>query len=103
MKAKKLITTVLTLSLLAACIWSCRTLPAKKTPPADVSTNTGLPNDWENPNLNSINKEPPHCTLLPYPNDQTALEGTRKASIYHQSLNGKWKFHWVSKPDDRPL
>ena len=58
--------------------------------------------DWENPRVFSVNKEPAHCTLMPYPDTDTALLGTREASPFHKSLNGKWKFHWVSKPDDRP-
>jgi beta-galactosidase len=58
--------------------------------------------DWENPEVFGINKEPPHCTLMPYPDTRTALIGTRKASPYHKSLNGKWKFHWAPNPTDRP-
>ncbi len=59
--------------------------------------------DWENPRVFSVNKEPAHCTLLPYPDTDTALLGTREASPFHKSLNGKWKFHWVPKPADRPV
>ena len=58
--------------------------------------------DWENPRVFSVNKEPAHCTLMPYPDTDTALLGTREASPFHKSLNGKWKFHWVPKPADRP-
>jgi beta-galactosidase len=58
--------------------------------------------DWENPRVFSVNKEPAHCTLIPYPDTDTVLLGTREASPFHKSLNGKWKFHWVPKPDDRP-
>ena len=49
------------------------------------------------------NKEPGHCTLMPYPDLQTAIQGTREASPYHLALNGNWKFHWVRRPADRPL
>ncbi len=59
--------------------------------------------DWEKPEMIGQNKEPAHCTLLPYPNQQTAKTGTREASPYHLSLNGAWRFHWVSKPADRPV
>jgi len=58
--------------------------------------------DWEDPMMIGKNKEPAHCTLMPYPDIQTALIGTREASPFHKSLNGKWKFHWVKKPADRP-
>ncbi len=66
-------------------------------------------NDWENPEVIGINKEPGHCTLVPYLDIETALKADRKASQLYKSLsarspqdNGNWKFHWVSKPADRP-
>ncbi len=58
--------------------------------------------DWENPRVFGRNKEPYHCTLLPYPDLESARQGTREASPWHQSLNGVWKFNWVGNPDDRP-
>jgi len=58
--------------------------------------------DWENPEMIGLNKEPPHCTLMPYPDTKTALIGTRQASPFHKSLNGIWKFNWVRKPGHRP-
>jgi len=59
-------------------------------------------NDWENPEVVGRNKEPGHCTLMPYPDVPTALAGEREASPFFQSLNGPWKFNCVRKPDDRP-
>jgi beta-galactosidase len=59
-------------------------------------------NDWENPEVVGRNKEPGHCTLMPYPDVQTALACDREASPFFQSLNGQWKFNCVRKPDDRP-
>ncbi|MFW9943076.1 MAG: glycoside hydrolase family 2 TIM barrel-domain containing protein [Candidatus Thorarchaeota archaeon] len=58
--------------------------------------------DWENAEMIGQNKEPAHNTLIPYPDMESALKGVREDSIYYQSLNGNWKFHWVKKPDDRP-
>jgi beta-galactosidase len=63
---------------------------------------TAPANDWENPEMFGQNKEPAHNTLIPYPDTQSALQGTREASRFHKSLNGKWKFNWVKKPADRP-
>jgi beta-galactosidase len=71
------------------------------TASAAAAKTSDLP-DWENPEMFGQNKQPPHCTLLPYPDAATALKGTRDASPFHMSLNGKWKFHWVPKPADRP-
>ncbi|MBN2447084.1 MAG: beta-galactosidase, partial [Phycisphaerae bacterium] len=62
-----------------------------------------LPLDWENPEVFSRNKEPGHCTLMPYADVASALECKREASPYFQSLNGNWKFNWVGKPADRPI
>lgn len=58
--------------------------------------------DWENPKLLGAGKEPPHATLLSYPDAGSAAKGTREASPYHLSLNGKWRFHWAPEPAARP-
>ncbi len=58
--------------------------------------------DWENPDVVGINKEPGHCTLVPYSDIETAIKAERNASRFYKSLNGNWKFHWVRKPADRP-
>ena len=60
-------------------------------------------NDWENPAVFAVNKEPPHATSFPYENRALALRRDRAGSAYFQSLNGNWKFHWVRKPADRPM
>lgn len=70
-------------------IFSCLIAPARA-------------NDWENPEIFGRNKEPAHCTLMPYSDISTALIGTREASPFHKSLNGKWRFNYVDKPADRP-
>jgi beta-galactosidase len=59
-------------------------------------------NDWENPEVFGRSAEPAHCTLVPYPDEATAQKGARDASPYFQLLNGRWRFHWVRKPADRP-
>jgi len=59
--------------------------------------------DWENPEVVGVNKEPGHCTLTPYADARSALEGNREASPFYKSLDGKWKFNWVRKPADRPV
>ncbi|MDH5467707.1 MAG: beta-galactosidase, partial [Candidatus Aminicenantes bacterium] len=59
-------------------------------------------NDWENPQMIGQNKEPAHCTLIPYADFEKALNGVRTDSKFYLSLNGDWKFHWVPRPDERP-
>jgi len=58
--------------------------------------------DWENPEVIGRNKEPAHCTLIPYATVGQARIDTRDASPYFLSLNGPWKFNWVKSPDERP-
>jgi beta-galactosidase len=58
---------------------------------------------WEDPTVIGLNKEPGHCTLMPYADVESALECRRETSPFYRSLNGKWKFNWVNKPADRPV
>jgi beta-galactosidase len=58
--------------------------------------------EWQDPLVTGRNKQPAHATLLPYATVEQALQGTREASPFYRSLNGRWKFHFVSKPADRP-
>lgn len=60
-------------------------------------------NDWENPAVFAINKEAPRATSLPYADEATAVVDQYPASPYYLLLSGTWKFHWVPKPDDRPM
>lgn len=59
-------------------------------------------NDWENPRMFDRNKQPAHCTLMPYPDIESALQTDRQDSPFYKSLNGNWKFKWSNKPADRP-
>ncbi len=52
--------------------------------------------------VTSVNTEKPHCTLLPYADAESALRDNPKESPYFISLNGMWKFKWVSNPSQRP-
>ena len=54
---------------------------------------------WEDPAVFAENREPPHASFTTFsmPSDEPGpLERSRI------SLNGDWKFHWVSRPDQRP-
>jgi len=59
--------------------------------------------EWEDPSVVGINKEPGHCTLVPYRGLQKALTCDRQGSRLYKSLNGDWNFHWAEKPADRPV
>lgn len=66
-------------------------------------------NPWENETIFAINKEQGHVTFHPYLTEEELIQDeyfekpwlTPKSSLY-KSLNGNWKFNWVSKPGDRP-
>ena len=62
-----------------------------------------VPAEIENEQVLGINKEPYHATLMPYANRAEALAADRKASTWARSLNGHWKFHWVPRPEQRPV
>ena len=48
------------------------------------------------------NKEPARATFYPFADREDALSRDPGRSPFVQSLNGTWKFHWVSDPADRP-
>ena len=58
--------------------------------------------DYENPSVFERGQELPHATLMPYPDSDLALQGERKASPFHMSLNGPWQFHWAENPGLAP-
>lgn len=62
-----------------------------------------IPPEIENEQIQGINKQPWHATLMPYGSLQEALAAKRHASSYCRSLNGIWKFHWVPRPEERPV
>lgn len=59
------------------------------------------PNDWENPSVIGINKEEAHASYIPYAGIAQAIKDVPDNSPWYQSLNGTWKFNWVSHPDMR--
>ena len=59
--------------------------------------------DWENLSVLEINREAAHADFIPFANEMQALQGTREKSPWFLSLNGDWKFHWVPRPDERPV
>ena len=72
-------------------VWSC----------ALTSVAWGV-EDWQNPEMIGLNKEPAHCTLTPYADVAQAINGRVADSPYVYSLNGSWKFHWAPDPNHRP-
>ena len=75
-----------------------------------LAAGTGVPGsqdavqvpDWENPAVYAINREAPRATLFPFESRELAAGRDRAKSAWFRSLNGRWKFHWVATPDERP-
>ncbi len=58
--------------------------------------------DWENPEVNTINTETPHATMVSFPDNTAALNAGWRESENVMSLDGKWKFNFVNTPAERP-
>jgi beta-galactosidase len=76
--------------LFLAALCSCK--PAVQNPINEI-TDIGI---------TSVNTEKPNCTMLPCSGIEEAIQDDPAESPYYLSLNGTWKFHWVSKPSERP-
>ncbi len=59
-------------------------------------------NDWENPEVFQINREPARASFLPYADEASAIKDIYNSSPWYFSLNGNWKFSWAPTPDERP-
>ena len=61
--------------------------------------------EWENEQINSFGNEPARATSVPSPTLEMALTVpyVDEVNPWVQSLNGNWKFHWVPKPEERPV
>jgi len=90
------------LSLLAF-IMTVLTGYSQNVSPKDSLGGALVPPEIENPEITGINKEAYHASLMPYANLVEALAANRHASSYCRSLNGMWKFNWVSWPQMRPV
>lgn len=60
---------------------------------AQIQSDEEIVNDWENPQVLGINKEPYHTTLT--------LPSKRYECGECTSLDGVWKFRWYSRPEER--
>lgn len=60
-------------------------------------------NDWENFEVLHINRLPSAANFMWYPTRSLAMDGIKEKSPYFKSLNGKWKFKFVPRSDQRPM
>jgi len=60
---------------------------------------------WENPEIFNLGQIKPHTNFISSLNVEefyNVNNSQKSNSKWVKSLNGKWKFHWVKKPVDRP-
>ncbi|MCD0468722.1 glycoside hydrolase family 2 TIM barrel-domain containing protein [Flavobacterium sp. JAS] len=67
-----------------------------------VNAQTPTSNDWENPAIFQINREPARAAFLPYADEASAIADDYTRSPWFLTLDGKWKFNWSPTPDQRP-
>lgn len=58
--------------------------------------------EWQDPNVNEVNRVPMHAAYFAFENDEAAREGVKENSGNFLSLNGLWRFNWVRDADMRP-
>ncbi len=59
-------------------------------------------NEWQDPNINEVNRAPMHTHYFAYEDEASALKGCKESSSNYMTLNGTWKFFWVKNADMRP-
>lgn len=75
--------------------------PSAVALPSPRAAADGTP-EWNgHMDLFQVGTQPPHTTLMPYADVRQALDGDRTRSPYRMSLDGKWKFAYADRPDDR--
>ena len=58
--------------------------------------------EWQSPERYALNKERPHAYFFSFAKDDQATRVLPEHSSLYQSLDGKWRFHWVRTPEERP-
>ena len=58
--------------------------------------------EWQSPEKLSLNKLQPHAYTFSFADADEARQVLPDGSKYFQSLDGTWKFHWCSSPEQRP-
>lgn len=58
--------------------------------------------EWENPQVNAIDRLPMRSSFFAYESVEAAARDDREASARFLSLNGEWAFAWAKNPSERP-
>ena len=83
----------------------------KKSPAKTVKKEVAQPvveaaptfTEWQDMQVNEVNRLPLHATFFAYENEATALKGEPQNSKNFVSLHGDWAFKGVENADQRPV
>ncbi|MDR2815859.1 MAG: DUF4981 domain-containing protein, partial [Proteiniphilum sp.] len=67
-----------------------------------VFTATAQKNEWQDPEVNAVNRAPMHTSYFAYESAEMAGKNEKHLSKNFIMLNGLWKFNWVRNADQRP-
>jgi len=62
-----------------------------------------VPKEIEDPAITQIGKLPPRGSAWSHPDAERAKTSRYGESPWVKSLNGRWRFHWSPRPEQRPL
>jgi beta-galactosidase len=57
---------------------------------------------WEMPELTGVGRLPMRTPCVPFPDETMARAGDREASPWFRRLDGRWKFLYLTSPDELP-
>lgn len=87
-------------------LWCSATFVAWSNQPLKGFTYGRVPaptgKEWQSPEHYAHGKEQPHATFYSFDSESSALGVLPEQSKYYHSLDGKWRFHWVGNPEERP-
>ncbi len=58
--------------------------------------------EWNDLQVNDINRYPVHTSFFAYEDEAKALAADKTQSANYLSLEGQWRFNWVANADQRP-
>ena len=67
-----------------------------------LSANAQSFKEWQDPEINAVNRVPMHANFFAYENLEKAGKAVKEDSENFMSINGIWKFFWVANADARP-
>lgn len=70
---------------------------------AAVAGNAQSFKEWQDPEINAVNRAPMHANFFAYENKEAADAAVKEKSSNFMTLNGTWKFFWVRDADARPV